>query len=51
VKPPRARPQDDFTTAQPITILRAVRAGAPERIMGYEGGEIVQVISPPPKLA
>jgi DNA-binding SARP family transcriptional activator/DNA-binding beta-propeller fold protein YncE len=38
------------TTAQPITILRALRGGAPERIQGYEGGEIVSVIMPPAEL-
>jgi hypothetical protein len=38
------------TTAQPITILRAVRGGADERIMGYEGGKIVRVITPSPRL-
>jgi DNA-binding SARP family transcriptional activator/ABC-type branched-subunit amino acid transport system substrate-binding protein/streptogramin lyase len=45
----RITPTGD-TTAQPITILRAVRGGAEERIMGYEGGQIVRVISPPPRL-
>jgi DNA-binding SARP family transcriptional activator/ABC-type branched-subunit amino acid transport system substrate-binding protein/DNA-binding beta-propeller fold protein YncE len=45
----RISPTGD-TTAQPITMLRAVRGGAPERIQGDEGGEIVRVIAPPPSL-
>jgi YVTN family beta-propeller protein len=45
----RITPTGD-TSAQPITILRAERGGAVERIQGFEGGEIVRVITPPPKL-